>query len=159
MQDTYKKLQEDDKRVELCEGLDFCTFPEENTVVIIDDLMSDANNSKKIQTFFTTDVHHKNLSLIFICQNLFSKGKFGRDIRLSTHYIIIFKSPTFLSQVMFLGRQLYPQNPKFLTSAYQQATRKPYSYLFVSTHPNEDDDRRVCSGILPNEDLIVYIPE
>jgi len=158
-QDIYGRLQKHDPKIELCEGLDFCTLPNQQTLVIIDDQMTNAGENKKMQTFFTTDVHHKNVSIIFICHNLFWKSKFGRDLRLSTHYYVLFKSPTFISQVGTLGRQLYPTSTKFLSSAYQKATKDPYTYLFVNLHPNCEDDLRVCSGILPGENFVVYLPE
>ena len=75
-------------KIKLRKRLDFCTLPYQQTIVIIDDWMTNAGDNKKMQTFFTTDVHHKNvfiIIIIFICQNLFFKSKFGRDMRLSTH--------------------------------------------------------------------------
>ena len=40
-----------------------------NTLLVIDDLMSETNQS--ITQLFTKDSHHKNISVIYITQNLF----------------------------------------------------------------------------------------
>ena len=60
----------------------------------IDDLYKEAGDS--VLNLFTKGCriitsHHKNISVIFITQNLFYKGNFSRDISLNTNYLIIFK--------------------------------------------------------------------
>src|SRR5271154_2519684 len=42
------------------------------TLIIIDDLYSEACNSDRVRDIFTRDTHHMNCSLILISQNLFS---------------------------------------------------------------------------------------
>ena len=51
---------------------------EENSLLIRDDLMSETN--AHVSNLFTKFAHHNNLSVIFIVQNLFPKGKHARDI-------------------------------------------------------------------------------
>lgn len=148
------------KNVQLVQGLDFDTenFLNEPTLIVIDDQMTESGGSKKIQDLFTKGVHHRNQSVIFITQNIYNQGKFARDLRLNLHYMIFFKSPTFLSQIMCLSRQVFPESKNFLTDAYKKATEKPYSYLFLNLHPNCPDILRVRSGILPNEEEVIYTP-
>lgn len=69
--------------------------------------------------------------------------------------MFIFKSPTFVSQIQYLSRQLFPQNKDFLVDAYKKATNKPHSYLLVILHPTCSDQLRVRSGILPYEEEII----
>lgn len=149
------------KPYDIVKGLNFRTDNYENipTICVIDDQMSEGGKSEKVQELFTRGVHHRNTSLIYITQNMFSQGKFARDMRLNAHYFVIFKSPTFLSQIMYFGRQTFPERPKFLSSAYKTATSKPFSYLFVNLHPECPDELRVQSGILPNEEQIIYTPQ
>lgn len=148
------------KECEVVKGLDFSTENYENipTICVVDDQMQESGRSEKIQELFTRGVHHRNMSLIYITQNLFSQGKFSRDMRLNAHYFVIFKSPTFLSQIMYFGRQTFPERPKFLTTAYKYACSKPFSYIFVNLHPECPDELRVRSGILPRENQVIYSP-
>jgi hypothetical protein len=37
--------------------------------------MTEAGKSEKILNIFTTDSHHKNISVIFVTQNIFSQKK------------------------------------------------------------------------------------
>jgi len=160
MQSDYLNMKEIDARICFIRGLDFSIENlKENTLVIIDDLMTECGKNKQVQELFTSGVHHKNISVIFLTQNLFNQGKFARDIRLNTHYFTIFKTPTFNSQVRYLGQQVFPETPRFLYEAYKQATLNPYSYLFISLHPLTADKIRVQSGILPGEDRVIYLPE
>jgi hypothetical protein len=159
----FPKIDEDilsiDNRVNLVKDLDFDIAKGENRLVIIDDQMNDALKNPKIQDLFTKGVHHRSISVILITQNLFPQEKFARTIRLNATYMSIFKSPTFNSQVVFLGRQLFPNTPKFLSSAYEKETETPYSYIFINLHPICDNHLRVRSNILPCQNNIIYIPQ
>ena len=64
----------------------------ERNLVVLDDLMSSAGDSKQIAQLFTQDAHHGNLTVIFIVQNLFYQGKEMRTINLNAHYIILYKT-------------------------------------------------------------------
>lgn len=145
--------------IEFVNGLDFDLQNISNipTLIIFDDQMNDVVNNPKIQNLLTKGVHHNNQSVIYITQNIYNQGRFARDVRLNVHYMIIFKSPTFLSQVQCLGRQIFPEHPRFLLSAYKQATEKPFSYLYLSLHPETNDELRVRSGILPQQEEIVFV--
>lgn len=158
-QPAYKELSFD-TNIRFVKGLDFeLTNIQVPKIIIIDDLMTSSSKSKEVQELFTKGVHHSNASVIFLTQNLFNQGKYARDIRLNTHYMVIFRSPTFYSQVGFLGRQIMPQHKNFILEAYKDATVKFYSYLFIILHPKCDDRIRVRAGILPGESEIVYTPK
>ena len=58
-------------------------------LVIVDDLMAEAN--EQITRLFTKGSHHKNISVMHIVQNLFSKNKEQRCINLNSHYMVVFK--------------------------------------------------------------------
>lgn len=157
-QNSYSQLAID-PAIKFVEGLDYkledSTIPK---LIVIDDLMSSSSQSKNVQELFTRGVHHSNISVISLTQNLYNQGKYARDMRLNTHYIVIFRSPTFLSQVAHLGRQLMPHKKNFLLDAYKDATKELYSYLFIILHPNCDDRIRIRAGILPHESEIIYQP-
>jgi len=63
------------------------------TLLILDDLMTEADNS--IANVFTKISHHRNLSVVFLTQNLFHQNK---HISLNSHYIVLFKNPRDVGQ-------------------------------------------------------------
>lgn len=67
--------------------------PVQRTLIVIDDLMSELNNDKRLTNLLTKGCHHMNLSCVFIVQNMFCHGKEIRNISLNAHYMFIFKSP------------------------------------------------------------------
>ena len=159
-QTEYKELQ--NYGVKLVHGLEFEIedfLPHTPSLLIIDDQMDDAITNEKINELFTKGVHHRNVSVIILQQNVFPQGKYGRTIRLNAQYLILMRSPMFLSQVMSLGRQLFPGKPKFLLDAYKKATAEPYSYLVVNLHPLCDDQLRITEGLFSESEKIIYLPK
>lgn len=69
------------------------TDPSINNLIILDDLMQESQNDRSILNLFTTDSHHKNISVFFLSQNLFNQGKYSRTISLNCHYLIILNNP------------------------------------------------------------------
>src|SRR5208283_5141698 len=54
-----------------------------NNMLILDDVMHEVAKKKKAATLFTRDMHHKNVSVWFILQNLYKQGPSMRDIVLN----------------------------------------------------------------------------
>ncbi|GIX81309.1 hypothetical protein CDAR_405311 [Caerostris darwini] len=146
------------KNVEFHEGLPSDIHTLSNALIVIDDLMSELSSDTKLTKLFTKGGHHRNLSIIFIVQNIFHKGKEMRDISLNAHYLFLFKNPRDRSQIMHLGRQLYPSQTKFFREVYEDATSKPFSYLLIDLKPDTDDSLRLRSGIFPGDKYCVYQP-
>ena len=76
MQPGYELMMKADPRVKLFKGLDL-EGVQPNTLIIIDDQMSDSMKDKEVQELFTSGVHHKSISVIFLTQNLYCQGKFS----------------------------------------------------------------------------------
>ena len=52
----------------------------DNNIIVLDDLMSTASKDSRITELFTEGSHHRNLSVIYINQNLYhSKDPLHRD--------------------------------------------------------------------------------
>ena len=130
-----------------------------STLVIIDDLMTQLHSDERLTRLFTVGSHHRNLSVIFIVQNLFHQGREMRNLSLNSHYIILFKNPRDRYQVSVLARQMYPGNSKFVEEAYNDATRGAYGYLFLDLKPNTQEEFRIRTGILPSDVEHVYMPK
>ena len=90
------------------------------SLVIIDDLMGESGH--EVANMFTKYSHHKNMTIIFIVQNLFYQGKRMRDISLNAHYIVCFKNPRDRNQIYALAKQLYPISSKQMVQAYFEPT-------------------------------------
>ena len=66
--------------------------PSIRNLVVIDDLMQELSNDPRLTDLFTKGFHHRNLSVIFILQNIFHRGKELRDMSLNCHYLVLFKT-------------------------------------------------------------------
>ncbi|KAK6167062.1 hypothetical protein SNE40_021170 [Patella caerulea] len=143
--------------IEFVEGLGVSLNPRERTLLIIDDLMDDT--SDKVSKLFTRGSHHENASVIYIVQNLFHKGKHHRTISLNAHYMIIFKNPRDVSAITQLAKQMYPGKTKFVRESYEDATQKPYSYLFLDLKSTTPDILRLRNSIFPSDNPTVYVPK
>lgn len=125
-------------------------------LIIFDDLMSECINSNTIMNLFTVGSHHKNTSVFFITQNIFSKGKFSRDITLNSSYMIIFRNPRDQQQLQILSRQIYPNNSRFLIDSFEDATKLPYGYLLLDLKQSTENRNRIQTGILPTQQRIIF---
>jgi hypothetical protein len=118
-------------------------------VVVLDDLMLEAVNSSIVTHLFTKLLHHRQIFLVNITQNMFAKGKDNRTRSLNTHYMVIMKNPRDASQIDVLARQM---KINYLQQAYHEATdNSPHSYLLMDFHQDTPDEIRVRSRILPHE--------
>ena len=129
----------------------------QKTLLILDDLMSESNDS--VSNIFTKVSHHRNVSVIFLTQNLFYKSEQSRTISLNSHYIVLFENPREAMQVATLARQMYPGQSKFLVEAFKNATEKPFGYLLLDLKPDTDEKYRVRTNIFPDERQYVYLPK
>jgi len=128
-------------------------------IIILDDLMHLAVNSTHVQSLFTKGSHHKNLTIIYLNQNMYSwycQGKAARTTNLNTHYMVLLWNPRDTSQVGTLAKQT--GLGKSLLEAYGDCTHKPYGYLVVDLSPHSHDQYALKTDIFPNEDTIVYVP-
>lgn len=127
-------------------------------LVVLDDLMRETNDT--VVDFFTKGSHHRNMSVIFITQNLYHQGKGQRDISLNANYLVVFKNPRDKSQISFLARQVWPENPRFLQEIYNDATSVPHGYLLLDMKQSTPDRFRFRTRIFPSDRrTVVYVPK
>ena len=132
--------------------------PDEHNMVIIDDKMSEEGGSGDLANLFTKGAHHRNLTVVFIVQNMFHQAKSMRTISLNSHYMVLFKNPRDRGQIQALGSQVYPGHATFLAAAFMDATKDRYSYLILDFHPDTAEELRVRTGVFENEIPSVYLP-
>lgn len=129
--------------------------PNLKTLIVVDDMMG--SEGETISKIFTQGSHHRNISIIYIVQNLFDNGKHHRTISLNSHYITVFKNPRDTSQINHLAKQMFPSNTKFMREAYIDATSKPHGYLFIDLKQNTPEEHRLRTDIFPDEVTYVYV--
>jgi energy-coupling factor transporter ATP-binding protein EcfA2 len=131
-------------------------------LVILDDQMENHDMQRKggtgLAKFFTQGSHHRNLTVIYVVQNLFHQARAMRTISLNSHYLILFKNPRDKLQIRNLASQMYPSQTEFLVRAYEDATSVPYGYLVVDLRPDTPEDLRVRTNILDATSTYVYVP-
>ena len=132
----------------------------ENNLLVLDDQMTEGENTGQIEKYFVQGSHHRNLTVVFIVQNLFGKNKALRTSSLNSNYLVLYKNPRDKQQMGILGRQMYPHAWKNLLAAIGDATAEPYSYILLDMCPETPEEYRVRSNIFPSEHDIpttVYI--
>ena len=78
------------------------------SLIVIGDLMRDATNSKDVCDFFVEGSHHRNLSIVCIMQNAFSKGKGNRAMSSNSQYIVLFQIQEIKSVQSYLQDRCIP---------------------------------------------------
>lgn len=126
-------------------------------IIVLDDLMEYIIKSEDVQSLFTKYCHHFNITVIFLTQNLFAQGSAARTITLNAHYLVLFANKRDESQILYLGRQLYPGQVKYFLSCYQDATSKQFGYLLVDCHPKSSKLLKLRTQIFLNDETIVYV--
>lgn len=129
---------------------DLVTKP--GTLLIIDDLQ--ASHAYQLTAWFTRKSHHMDTSLLYLVQNVFARSPEHRTISLNATHIVLFKNPRDSSQVMHLGKQIFPGSPDILTKAYDIATRNaPHTYMVIDFNQSTHDLFRLRNSLFPLEDF------
>ena len=152
-QPSYRTLP---THVELQEGLgDIPENAKQPTLLVIDDQMNEVD--KTVTRLFVKGSHHRNISVIYIVQNLFGKNNDHRTISLNAHYLVVFKNPRDKSQIIHLAKQICPGEVNYAKEAFDLATRKPHGYLLVDLKQSTLDALRFRGRIFPGEENEVYV--
>ena len=133
-----KEFDEFPSNVELLEGfpnnLSELTKGHDNSLIVLDDLMSQCSNDPCVADLFTRGSHHRGISVLYLTQNLFPPGKLSRTISLNSHYMLIFRNPRDSLGIATLAKQMFPKHTDYLLEAFRDATSKPYGYLLINCH-------------------------
>ena len=85
---------------------------QKNTLILIDDYIKEASNSTQVQSLFTRG-RHLGLSVIYLAQNLFHKGKYSRDLSLNMDYIVLFQNVRDSSKIGYLPDKCFHEIQNF----------------------------------------------
>ena len=125
------------------------------TLLILDDLMNEVDDS--VANIFPKISHHRNVSIVFLTQNIFHRNKHMRTISLNAHYLVLFKNPRDVNQFSTLSRQMYAKNWQIAVEAFRDATSRPHSYLLIDLNSDTDEQYRLRTNIFPDEQTFVYV--
>ena len=67
--------------------------PGRKGVLVLDDLMDEGSHDKRVLDLFTRHSHHQNVTVLYLCQDMFPVGKYAKSISRNAHYIVAFKNP------------------------------------------------------------------
>ena len=121
---------------------------DQNSICVLDDLLTESEASKDVTNMCTRLAHHKPCVIVLIVQNLFPAGKDSRTRSLNTHYFVIFKNPRDKLQLETFARQIDPRRSKSLVCAYEDATQAPHGYLFIDFTQECPDNVRYRTHVL-----------
>ena len=155
MQTAYEVFKYLTNDVEFCEGLiDIKKFDAtKNNLLIIDDLMEQCKDNNEILNLFTVASHRRNISVFLVSQNIYTKGKFTRDINLNSSNMILFKNPRDSVQISILARQMFPNRSKAFMEAFMDAVEN-YRYIFLDFDLETSDKLRIQTNIVDDKRII-----
>ena len=102
---------------------------------------------------YSPNSHHRDLSVMYLCQNLFDRNPHHRTISLNSHYVLLLKNPRDVQPVAALARQVFADDWRHAVEAYRHATRQPFGYILFDLHPRTPDHLRLRTDILPEDDV------
>ena len=129
-------------------------FPQ-GGVLVMDDLMDEGSNDKSVLDLFTKHSHHQNITVIYLCQDLFPNGKFAKTISRNAHYVVAFKNPRDQLGMRNLLLQSFPTKWQKVLETFRKVTdERPFGYMMLDLHPASRDDQRVLSQLLKEEGFV-----
>ena len=139
----------------LCELAYFAALPK-NSLIILDDMMSECGGSDAIMKLFSVVGRKRNLSIIFIVQNIYDKTKQFRNIRLNATGFVLFK---FYAATDVTRRILRDIGCDELISKRQveKLYAQNFAYIFIDVHPERHSEFcTVRSNIFENNYTLFY---
>ena len=160
----WQKLYETISDVEFVEGMINIKSLDKKlkTLIIVDDLMSEKDDT--LTKLFTKDSHHRNISVVYITQNIFDQKTGRRTMSLNSQYMIAFKNPRDRGQISTLAGQMFPSQPGYMPDAFDKATSVPHGYLFVDLTQETPDEYRLRKSVFgrpgcPLKSEVVYVED
>lgn len=130
---------------------------EDNSTLVIDDLSRQMNQDTS--EIYSVASHHYACNVILVVHNLFDQNPAFRNISLNAKYLTIFKNPRDKQQISTFARQFAggKGQAKNVVDIYNEATKSPYSYLFVDLHQSTPEQYRLRSNILMESEAYIKV--
>lgn len=125
--------------------------PQDQKVLVLDDLTEEGKSDKRVLNLFTKDSHHRCITALYLTQGLFPPGKFAKTINRNAHYVICFKCPRDKTGIRTLLLQVFPERWRQLLKLFLRLTACPFGYFTLDLHPASDDRYRIWSHLTKRE--------
>ena len=123
-------------------------------LLVLDDLMEEGGKDKRVLDLFTKHSHHRNVTVLYLCQDMFPPGPYAKTISRNAHYIVSFKNPRDQLGMRNLLLQAFPSHWQDVQSTFQKVTERPFGYMVLDLHPKSNDQERVLSDLLKEEGCV-----
>lgn len=120
-------------------------------ILVIDDLMAEGGSSKELQDIFTKFSHHKDLTVIYLTQDLFPTGRYSKTISRNFHYIVVFNNPRDGTGIRNLLLQAFPAQWRTVLETTQRLLDRPHGYVMFDFHPEAPNGMRVYTDVLKRD--------
>ena len=141
-------LEDDESIVEKIMG-----YSRGQPLLIIFDDMINSKSLPSLAPLFNVDGRHMNLSLVFLSQRLFVNDEHFRQISQNCDYFVLFKNPRNSSEIRTLANQMTPTTME-LVKIYLEATKSPFSYLFINLTQEACRDTKYLSDLFSRDFLV-----
>ena len=115
--------------------------------------MEEGGKDKRVLDLFTKH-SHRNITVIYLSQDMFPPGPYAKTISRNAHYIVGFKNPRDQLGMRNLLLQSFPNRWQDVQSTFQKVTDRPFGYMVLDFHPKSPDDQRVLSHLLKEEGCV-----
>ena len=108
------------------EDLDQWFGPLQGGLVVVDDLMEAGVNDKRVLDLFSKHSHHRNISVMLLCQDLFPPGKFAKTISRNAHDMLAFRNSRDQVGMPTLALQAFPTEWSHILHIFRELTQRPF---------------------------------
>ena len=135
-----------------------CARHPRRNLIIFDDLMAELKCDQRISDLFTKGSHRRNISIVYLTQNVFPQGKACRDNDLNTQYLVLFNNPIDRQQVATLAKRIYPSTSAMFMKRFEEATLRLYGYLVIDLKWSTSEQERLQTDIFESTDQHAFEP-
>ena len=97
--------------------------------------MDEGSSDKNVLELFTKDSHHQQITVIYLCQDLFPSGKCAKTISRNAHYIIALKNPRDQLGLRNLLQQSFPTQFREVLNTFCKVTNdRQFAYMLLDLH-------------------------
>jgi len=114
--------------------------------------MNEGSSDKNVLDLFTKHSHHQQITVIYLCQDLFLRGTFAKTISRNAHYIVAFKNPRDQLGLRNLLQQSFPTQFREVLDTFRNVTdERPFADMLLDLHPASRDDQCILSNVLKDK--------
>jgi len=156
----FAHLQELFPQAELVQGLPVLSELHLNinaihTLLLVDDMMRDVVGCIGMNNLATNDVHNFNITVIFVFQNYFARGKYGNDLVRNCQYKVVFYNRTEMLELRTISTHTV-DTPRFLSYNFNYLQRHypedRHHYILIDSHSKSPMSQMWCRArIFPDD--------